>query len=130
MLSEGERQRLSIARALVKDPDILILDEPTSAMDSITEKSIFESLPPYLGKKTLIVVAHRLSTIRNSDAILLLNENRLVAAGDHRSLLEQNAYYRSFVFCQQVAADHETDHRPDYGTGREETPPRLIRTRH
>jgi ABC-type bacteriocin/lantibiotic exporter with double-glycine peptidase domain len=106
-LSEGQRQRLSIARALVKDPDILILDEPTSAMDSITEKSIFESLPPLVLKKTLIVVAHRLSTIQDSDSILLLSGNRLVAAGTHQSLLESNAYYRSLVTCQQVEGAHE-----------------------
>lgn len=96
-----------IARALVKDPDILILDEPTSAMDSITEKPIFESLPPLVRKKTLIVVAHRLSTIQDSDSILLLSENRLVAAGTHQSLLESNAYYRSLVTCQQVEGARE-----------------------
>ena len=106
-LSEGQRQRLSIARALVKDPDILILDEPTSAMDSITEKSIFESLPPLVRKKTLIVVAHQLSTIQDSDCILLLSENRLVGAGTHQSLLESNVYYRSLVACQSL------DSRPD-----------------
>ncbi len=101
-LSEGQRQRLSIARALVKGPDILILDEPTSAMDSITEKSIFESLPPLVRLKTLIVVAHRLSTIQDSDTILLLSENRLIAAGTHHSLLESNEYYRSLVACQTL----------------------------
>jgi ABC-type multidrug transport system fused ATPase/permease subunit len=101
-LSEGERQRLSIARALIKDPDILIFDEPTSALDSLTEKSIFQSLPALVRSKTLFVAAHRISTIRDSDRILLLNENRLVAMGTHCSLLETNDYYRSLVTYQQV----------------------------
>ena len=106
-LSEGEKQRLSIARALIKDPDILVLDEPTSALDSLTEKSIFQLLPTIVQNKTLFVVAHRFSTIKDSDRILLLNENRLVAIGTHQSLLETNDYYRSLVSYQQVSTDRE-----------------------
>jgi len=101
-LSEGQKQRLSIARALVKDPDILVLDEPTSALDSETEKSIFHSLPSLVQDKTLFVAAHRLSTIKDSDRILLLNENRLIAVGTHKSLLETNEYYRQLVSYQQI----------------------------
>ena len=96
-LSEGQKQRLSMARALVKDPDILILDEPTSALDSRTEKSIFQSLPALVRDKTVFVVANRLSTIRDSDRILLLNESQLVAVGTHQSFMETNDYYRSVV---------------------------------
>jgi ABC-type multidrug transport system fused ATPase/permease subunit len=104
-LSEGQKQRVSIACALIKDPDILILDEPTSALDSLTEKSIFQSLPDTVRNKTLFVVAYRFSTIRDSDRILLMNEKRLVAVGTHRSLIESNDYYRSLVAYQQSNTD-------------------------
>ena len=106
-LSEGQKQRLSIARALINDPDILVLDEPTSALDSLTEKSVFEALPAIAKDKTLFVVAHRFSTVRDSDQILLLNEKRLVAIGTHRSLLETSDYYRTWVAYQQANPETE-----------------------
>jgi len=109
-LSEGQKQRLSIARALVKDPDILVLDEPTSALDSLTEESLFHSLSVLVRDKTLFVVAHRLSTIRDSDRILLLNESSLVAIGTHQSLMETNSYYRSLLAYQQGGI--EPEHSP------------------
>jgi ATP-binding cassette subfamily B protein len=68
-------------------------------------------LPPLVRKQTLIVVAHRLSTIQDSDSILLLNENHLVAVGSHRSLPESNDYYRSLVSCQQLMVGHEKENR-------------------
>ena len=106
-LSEGQKQRLALARAIVKDPDILVLDEPTSALDSQTEKTIFESLPSVTENKTLFVVAHRLSTIMNADRIFLLDQNRLIAIGTHESLLQSNDYYRSIVSHQQVHPDQD-----------------------
>jgi ABC-type multidrug transport system fused ATPase/permease subunit len=96
-LSEGQKQRLSIARALVKDPDILILDEPTAALDTEAEQSLIERLPEFAREKTLFIAAHRLSTIHACDRILVLNENRLVASGSHQELIESNAYYRLIV---------------------------------
>ena len=101
-LSEGQRQRLSLARALVKDPDILILDEPTSALDSLAEESILQSLSAFVGDKTMFVVTSRVSTIKGSDHILLLDENQLVATGNHNELMETNDYYRSLVAAQQM----------------------------
>lgn len=80
-LSEGQRQRLSLARALVRDPDIIILDEPTSALDIQTEDTIFRSLPAIVRGKTLFIIAHRLSTLRDCDRILLLQGSSLAASG-------------------------------------------------
>ncbi|OPY89240.1 MAG: putative ABC transporter ATP-binding protein [Syntrophaceae bacterium PtaU1.Bin231] len=96
-LSEGQKQRLAIARALVKAPDILVLDEPTAALDGLTEKSLLEALPLETSGKTLFVAAHRLSTVADCDRILVLNENRLVAEGTHEELLRTNEHYRQLV---------------------------------
>jgi ATP-binding cassette, subfamily B, bacterial len=95
--SAGQRQRISLARALIKNPDILVLDEPTSAIDIITEKSIIDALPALVKQKTLFIVAHRLTTIRRCDRILVIDEDRRVACNTHASLMETNAYYRSLM---------------------------------
>ena len=93
-LSEGQKQRLSIARALVKNPDILVLDEPTSALDRKTEDSVLLALPAVAEKKTLFIVSNHLPTLARSDLVLLLDESRLVAVGTHHDLLESNEEYR------------------------------------
>jgi ABC-type multidrug transport system fused ATPase/permease subunit len=95
--SEGQKQRLSIARALIKDPDILIMDEPTAALDSLTESLIFETLPTKIRGKTLFMIAHRLSTIKNSDQILVLNDKHQSGFGTQAELMENNLYYRSLI---------------------------------
>ena len=103
-LSEGQKQRLAIARALIKDPDILILDEPTSALDSLTENSFIKALKGMIQGRTVFLIAHRLSTVKNVNRILVLNEKRLVASGSHHELMETSEYYRTLVTNQQVLA--------------------------
>jgi ABC-type multidrug transport system fused ATPase/permease subunit len=103
-LSEGQKQRLSIARALIKDPDILILDEPTSALDGLTENSFVEALEGITKGRTVFLIAHRLSTVKKVNRILVLNEKRLVASGSHRELMESSEYYRSLIANQQALA--------------------------
>ncbi len=93
-LSQGERQRLCIARALLKDPPILLFDEATSAVDNDTEKIIQEALLKLKGSKTIIVVAHRLSTVRCADKIYVLGQRRVLESGTHEALLEGGKAYR------------------------------------
>jgi ABC-type multidrug transport system fused ATPase/permease subunit len=95
--SEGQKQRLAIARALAKDPDIVVLDEPTSALDSRTEASVFAVLPEMLRGRTLFIIAHRLTTIQKADRILCLDDKGLVGVGRHEELQEKCGYYQGLM---------------------------------
>jgi len=92
-LSGGQRQRIAIARVMLKDAPILILDEATSSLDSVTEKTIQENLDRAMGRKTVIAVAHRLSTIAHLDRILVFDNGRIVEDGSHDELLELQGFY-------------------------------------
>lgn len=94
-LSGGQRQRIAIARAVLKNPPILILDEATSAVDNETEAAIQRSLDRITKNRTTIAIAHRLSTIRNADCICVMEEGRVIESGLHEQLIEHNGVYAS-----------------------------------
>ena len=92
-LSGGQKQRLSIARVFLKNPSILILDEATSALDNATEAYIQSSLDELAKGRTTLIVAHRLSTIKNADRILVVNDGKIIEEGSHQELLNANGEY-------------------------------------
>ena len=96
-LSGGQRQRLSMARAFLKDAPILILDEPTAALDAVSEELVLNALTRLRVGRTLFVIAHRLSTVRQADRIIVLDAGRIVAQGTHETLLRDNELYRSLA---------------------------------
>ena len=99
-LSAGQRQRISIARAILKDPDILIFDEPTSALDATAETAIKETINVFHGKKTIFVVAHRLSTVISADKILVMHNGSITQSGKHKELMRQDGPYRTLANSQ------------------------------
>lgn len=103
-LSVGEKQRLSIARALLKNPPILVLDEATASVDNTTERLIQEALQHLLAGRTSFVIAHRLSTVRHADQILVMERGRIVERGSHESLLTANGLYSSL--CREAEIHH------------------------
>jgi subfamily B ATP-binding cassette protein MsbA len=101
-LSGGEKQRLTIARAVLKNPPILILDEATSSLDTESERLVQDAINKMMQNRTSIVIAHRLSTIRHADEIIVLQRGKIVERGTHEELLSQNGFYRKLVDMQEV----------------------------
>jgi ABC-type multidrug transport system fused ATPase/permease subunit len=106
-LSGGERQRLSVARAILKNAPILILDEPTSSLDAISEEIVFAALRRLRAGRTTIVIAHRLSTVRDADRILVLDGGRIAAQGRHDELLKSSQLYRRM--CARLSVGKSLD---------------------
>ncbi len=102
-LSGGERQRLSIARAIMKDAPIIILDEATANVDPENEKELLQAIDELTRKKTIILIAHRLKTVRNADQILVVDHGKIVQFGTHEELINQNGIYQRFIMQRKQA---------------------------
>ncbi|KPV59670.1 ABC transporter ATP-binding protein [Paenibacillus sp. A3] len=107
-LSGGQKQRIAIARAFLKDTSLLLLDEPTSALDSHSEALVQSALKSMMGGRTVLVIAHRLSTVRQADRIIVLDQGRIAESGTHDELLRHNGVY-SKLYVQQFAAAEDED---------------------
>jgi ATP-binding cassette subfamily C protein CydCD len=99
-LSGGQRQRVAIARAFLKDAPVLILDEATSHLDAVNEQSVRDALEGLMAHRTTIIIAHRLSTVRNADMIVAIDEGRVVESGTHDELLVKAGLYAQLVVHQ------------------------------
>ncbi len=102
-LSGGEKQRISITRALLKDAPIILLDEATSSVDPENEYEILKAIDALCKGKTVISIAHRLSTVKNADQILVIDEGRLVQSGTHSELISQGGIYADFISAREKA---------------------------
>nr|WP_313469520.1 ABC transporter ATP-binding protein [Carnobacterium sp.] len=104
-ISDGQRQLLTIARTMISEPDMLILDEATSSVDTLTEQKIQSAFLQMMEGRTSFVIAHRLSTIRNADKILVLDQGNILETGSHDELLAQNGYYKQLYEAQFAAEE-------------------------
>lgn len=106
-VSGGQKQRIAIARAILKNPPILLLDEATSALDSESEKLVQEALDTAMEGRTVILIAHRLSTVVNADMIAVVENGQIVETGTHQSLLETSKFYSTLFSMQNLESAPE-----------------------
>jgi len=104
-LSGGQRQRLALARAIILDPPILLLDDPTAAVDSQTEKEIFTGIEGAMRGRTTILVSNRISSLKNADIIYVLQKGRITQHGTHSELLKQKGFYRKTAEIQETGIE-------------------------
>ena len=109
-LSGGERQRISIARAMLKEVPIVILDEATANVDPENEKELVEAVDALTKEKTIIMIAHRLKTVRKTDQIVVVDKGRIVQQGTHNQLMKQEGIYKRFVDSREQAVSWKLVH--------------------
>jgi ATP-binding cassette subfamily B multidrug efflux pump len=112
-LSGGQRQRTAIGRAVARQPDVLLLDDVFSAVDTQTEAKILEQLLPELRGRTSVLISHRVSTLRHADRIIVLEGGRITQDGSHAQLIAQPGYYRDLDEVQRLAARLEAPLTPE-----------------
>lgn len=103
-ISGGEKQRISIARAIMKNAPIIILDEATANVDPENEKELVEAIDAHTKEKTIIMIAHRLKTVRNADQIVVVDSGKIAQLGTHTQLMQEGGIYKKFVNARQQAA--------------------------
>ena len=103
-LSGGEKQRISIARAIMKDAPVIILDEATANVDPENEQELMAAIDALTREKTIFMIAHRLKTVRNADRILVVDSGRIVEQGKHEELMREEGIYKRFVQSRELAA--------------------------
>ena len=107
-MSGGQKQRATLGRALLADPRILILDDALSAVDTRTENAILEHLARFLAERTAIIVAHRVSTLRLADQIIVINDGEIAERGDHPELVAAGGFYAELVRRQELTSELES----------------------
>ena len=103
-LSGGERQRISIARAIMKDAPVIILDEATANVDPENEEKLIKAVEAFTSEKTIVMIAHRLKTVRNADQILVIDKGRIAEQGTHEELMNKEGIYKNFIAERSKAA--------------------------